>query len=56
VQRRPDAPASAEEIRDRLTRLCQARLLREGFLITPLVDVVVLDPPEEVAGSSDDGT
>jgi len=44
VQRSPDNPASAEEIRNRLTEVIQANL-RDDFNVTPLVDVNVLEPP-----------
>ena len=46
VQRRPDAGGMpAEQIRERLTRAIQTRLLEEGFDVTPLVDVSVLWAP-----------
>ena len=45
VQRQPDVTQSSEEIRDRLTRAIQTRLLEQGFNVTPLIDVSVLEPP-----------
>jgi len=44
VQRSPDNPASAEEIRSQLTQVIQDRLSEE-YNVTPLVDVNVLEPP-----------
>lgn len=45
VQRRAGVPASSEEIRDRLTQTIQTHLLDQGFNVTPLIDVSVLEPP-----------
>ncbi|MCZ7570827.1 MAG: DUF389 domain-containing protein [Ardenticatenaceae bacterium] len=45
VQRRPDTAMPAEEIRHRITTAIQQRLLEQGFNVTPLVDVIVLEPP-----------
>ncbi|WP_066380285.1 TIGR00341 family protein [Anabaena sp. CA = ATCC 33047] len=43
VQRQQGVTASAGEIRSRLTQAIQTRLNREGFNVTPLVDVIVLE-------------
>lgn len=45
VQREAGVTASAEEIRTRLTRQIQNHLLDEGFNVTPLIDVSVLETP-----------
>jgi len=45
VQRQPQATASSEEIRDRLTQAIQTQLLQQDFNVTPLVDVRVLETP-----------
>ncbi|MBD2346485.1 DUF389 domain-containing protein [Anabaena subtropica] len=45
VQRQPQATASSEEIRDRLTQAIQTQLLKQDFNVTPLVDVNVLETP-----------
>jgi len=45
VQRQADAAVSSEEIRTRITRAIQRRLLQQGFNVTPLIDVSVLDAP-----------
>lgn len=45
VQRSPEVKESAEEIRDRLTQLVQTRLLNQNFDLTPLISVIVLEPP-----------
>jgi uncharacterized hydrophobic protein (TIGR00271 family) len=47
VQRNPGVNETAEEIRQELTRMVQNRLLSEGYNVTPLIDVVVLDPPSQ---------
>jgi uncharacterized hydrophobic protein (TIGR00271 family) len=46
VQRQADADRSAEAIRSELTQTIQTHLLNQGFDVTPLVDVSVLEPPE----------
>lgn len=46
VQRAAGVTASSEEIRSQLTETIQKHLLEQGFNITPLVSVNVLDPPE----------
>ncbi|WP_414585718.1 DUF389 domain-containing protein [Scytonema sp. PCC 10023] len=45
VQRLPEVTESSEEIRDRLTQAIQTHLLKQGFNVTPLVDVNVLETP-----------
>lgn len=45
VEPRPDAPGSEELLRRRLTRAIQGRLLDEGFNVTPLVHVSVVEAP-----------
>lgn len=45
VQRLPEVTDSNEEIRDRLTKAIQTHLLKQGFNVTPLVDVNVLETP-----------
>ena len=45
VQRQPTVNLSNEEIRDRLTQAIQARLLNQGFDLTPLIEVTVLEAP-----------
>ncbi|MGV0028707.1 TIGR00341 family protein [Phormidesmis priestleyi] len=45
VQRQAGSSVPAQQIRDRLTQAIQARLLNQGFNVTPLVDVTVLDTP-----------
>ncbi|MDF0555316.1 DUF389 domain-containing protein [Kamptonema sp. UHCC 0994] len=45
VQRQPGVTQSDREIRDRLTKDIQTNLLQEGFNVTPLVDVSVLEAP-----------
>ncbi|MEP1080298.1 hypothetical protein NDI52_33605 [Leptolyngbya sp. PL-A3] len=45
VQRQPNIPGSAEQIRADLTQLIQTRLLQQGFNVTPLVEVTVLETP-----------
>jgi len=47
VQRRSGVSTSAEQIRTSLTQAIQTRLLAEGFNVTPLIDVSVLDPPPQ---------
>lgn len=47
VQRQPGVTASREEIRTSLTRAIQSRLLAQGFNVTPLIDVNVLEAPNE---------
>ena len=45
VQRDGAAPLGREEIRERLTRAIESRLLSEEANVTPLANVVVLDAP-----------
>ena len=45
VQRQPGVTASSQEIRNTLTRQIQTRLLEQGFNVTPLIDVNVLEAP-----------
>lgn len=45
VQRRSGNSTSTQQIRDRLTQAIQTRLLNQGFNVTPLVSVTVLDAP-----------
>ena len=45
VQRQPGVTASSQEIRNTLTRQIQTRLLKQGFNVTPLIDVNVLEAP-----------
>lgn len=45
VQRRAGVTVSSDEIRSRLTQAIQTRLLEQGFNVTPLVDVSVLEEP-----------
>ncbi|BAY92716.1 MULTISPECIES: DUF389 domain-containing protein [unclassified Tolypothrix] len=45
VQRQPGVSQSSEEIRSLLTQAIQTHLLNQGFNITPLVDVSVLELP-----------
>jgi len=45
VQRSPDATESDAAIRDRLTQAIQARLIEQQIDVTPLVSIVVLEPP-----------
>ncbi len=47
VQRAEGVTEPAEEIRDRLTRQIQSHLLAEGFNVTPLIDIIVLESPED---------
>ena len=47
VQRQPGVTASTEEIRNTLTRQIQTRLLEQGFNVTPLIDVNVLEAPTQ---------
>ncbi len=47
VQRAAGISASDEEVRKRLARAIQDRLLRKGFNVTPLPAVTVVDPPPE---------
>lgn len=47
VQRKPGVTASTEEIRNTLTRAIQSRLLEQGFNVTPLIDVNVLEAPNK---------
>jgi uncharacterized hydrophobic protein (TIGR00271 family) len=44
VQRRVGVTLGSEDIRNRITRDIQERLIGAGFQITPLVDVIVLEP------------
>ena len=45
VQPRPEADLPAEAMRERLTRAIQDQLLEQGFNVTPLIDVSVLEAP-----------
>jgi len=45
VQRQAGATESSEEIRARITRNIQTQLLNQGFNVTPLIDVSVLEAP-----------
>ena len=45
VQRQPGATRSVEQIRTDLTQAIQTRLLQQGFNLTPLVEVTVLEVP-----------
>lgn len=45
VQRQEGVSASSQEIRDSLTRQIQKHLLKQGFNVTPLIDINVLEPP-----------
>jgi uncharacterized membrane protein len=45
VQRRAGVTESSEQIRDQITRAIQTRLLEQGFNVTPLIDVSVLEAP-----------
>lgn len=45
VQRQLGVTASSQEIRNTLTRQIQTRLLEQGFNVTPLIDVNVLEAP-----------
>ncbi len=45
VQRQSGSTTSAQQIRDRLTQAIQPRLLKQGFNVTPLVSVTVLNVP-----------
>ena len=45
VQRKAGVTESAQQIRDRLTNNIQTHLLEQGFNVTPLVDVSVLEAP-----------
>jgi uncharacterized hydrophobic protein (TIGR00341 family) len=47
VQRQDSSRVSAEQVRDRLTQNIQTRLLNQGFNVTPLVNVTVLEAPSE---------
>ncbi|VXD11651.1 conserved membrane hypothetical protein [Planktothrix serta PCC 8927] len=46
VQRQSGVTASDQEIRQRLTQSIQNRLVQQGFNVTPLIDVSVLNSPE----------
>jgi uncharacterized membrane protein len=46
VQRQAGVTQSSEEIRSRLTGTIQAQLLQQGFNVTPLIDVSVLEAPQ----------
>jgi uncharacterized hydrophobic protein (TIGR00271 family) len=46
VQRSADTEVPAEEIRSQLTEAIQQRLLVQGFNVTPLIDVSVLQAPQ----------
>jgi len=43
VQRQPNSAGSTEQIRADLTQSIQTRLLQQGFNVTPLVEVTVLE-------------
>jgi uncharacterized hydrophobic protein (TIGR00341 family) len=45
VQRSPNATESDTAIRDRLTQAVQTHLVKQGFNVTPLISVNVLEPP-----------
>lgn len=45
VQRQAGSSLSDQQISDRLTQTIQTRLLDQGFKVTPLVSVTVLNPP-----------
>lgn len=45
VQRQAGVTESSQEIRDRLTRAIQTHLLEQGYNVTPLIDVSVLEAP-----------
>ncbi|BAZ69586.1 hypothetical protein NIES4106_43590 [Fischerella sp. NIES-4106] len=47
VQRRAGVSVSSEEIRSRLTQAIQTHLLQQGFNVTPLLDVSVLEAPQQ---------
>ncbi len=44
VQRAEGVSIPSEDIRSQLTQAIQTRLLEQGFNVTPLVDVSVLEP------------
>jgi uncharacterized membrane protein len=46
VEKSANVSESSAEVRQRLTRLLEERLLAEGFDATPLMDVTVLEKPE----------
>ncbi|MBD2256947.1 TIGR00341 family protein [Pseudanabaena sp. FACHB-2040] len=46
VQRQPNVEQSTEAIQAELTETIQAHLLNQGFNVTPLIDVNVLEAPE----------
>ena len=45
VQRQPGVDLPDEQIRQQLTRSIQQEILAQGFNVTPLIDVNVLEPP-----------
>jgi uncharacterized membrane protein len=45
VQRQANVAQATDQIRVELTRAIQTRLLQQGFNVTPLVNVTVLEPP-----------
>ncbi len=45
VQRQPNMTQPAEQIRAELSQSIQTRLLQQGFNVTPLVEITVLEPP-----------
>jgi uncharacterized membrane protein len=45
VQRQEGVTASSQEIRNSLTRQIQTHLLKQGFNVTPLIDINVLEAP-----------
>lgn len=46
VQRAEGVNIPSEDIRSQLTQAIQTRLLEQGFNVTPLVDVSILEPPD----------
>ena len=45
VQPQPGITESKAQIRARLTEQIQADILQQGFDVTPLIDVIVLEKP-----------
>ncbi len=45
MQRSQGVTQSDQEISDRLTRAIQNRLIEQGFNLTPLIDINVLETP-----------
>ncbi len=48
VQRQSETTLSSEEIRTQLTETIQTQLLSQGFDVTTLIDVSVLEQPESL--------